>query len=288
MNKAVELARQCIGMNEKDGSFKVIIDTYNTLNPLPRGYKMKYTDAWCATFISYLGIKLGYTDIIPPECGCERQIDLFKKISSWDENDARVPNPGDIIYYDWQDSGKGDNQGWSDHVGIVESCDGKTITVIEGNKNEAVGRRNIAVNARYIRGYGVPEYPAEPAKPEEPKADENQIREFVTRFYTYALQRKPDQAGLDAWTSALASGSATGKDIAYGFFFSPEFLNKNLSNAEYLKRLYKTLFNRDPDTAGFNAWLDQLNNGVSRQEVLNGFLNSVEFKRVCDKYNIKC
>jgi len=288
MNKMVELAQQCIGMKEADGSFKPIIDTYNSHTPLARGYKMKYTDAWCATFISYLSIKCGYTDIVPTECGCERQIDLFKKLGEWDENDARVPNPGDIIYYDWQDTGKGDNTGWSDHVGIVESCDGKNISIIEGNNADSVRRRQLTVNARYIRGYAVPRYPAEPVKPEEPKADENQVKEFVTRFYTYALQRNPDQAGLDAWTSALVNGNATGKDIAFGFFFSPEFLNKNLSNAEYLRRLYKTLFNRDPDSAGFSAWLDQLNKGVSRLEVLNGFLDSVEFNRVCDKYGIKC
>ena len=156
--KIVELAQSCLGINEKNGSHKKIIDTYNNHTPLARGYHMTYTDAWCATFISYLAIETNLTDIIPTECGCERMIDLFKKLGEWVENDAYIPAPGDIIFYDWQDSGKGDNAGWGDHVGIVEKCDGKNITVIEGNKNDAVERRIITVDARYIRGFGVPKY----------------------------------------------------------------------------------------------------------------------------------
>jgi hypothetical protein len=52
----------------------------------------------------------------------------------------------------------GDNTGWPDHVGIVEKVSGKTITVIEGNKSNAVGRRTLQVGGKYIRGYGVPKY----------------------------------------------------------------------------------------------------------------------------------
>jgi hypothetical protein len=74
------------------------------------------------------------------------------------ENDAYVPSPGDIIFYDWQDSGSGDNTGTPDHVGIVEKVSGSTITVIEGNYSETVKRRYLSVNGRYIRGYGIPKY----------------------------------------------------------------------------------------------------------------------------------
>lgn len=160
----VAQAQAWLGKNEKDGSHKGIIDTYNSHKPLARGYKVKYTDSWCATFVSAVAVKLGCTDIIPTECGCEKMINLFKEKGMWDENDARVPKPGDIIFYDWQDSGKGDNKGWSDHVGIVEKVSGTVITVIEGNYNNAVGRRNIAINSNHIRGYGIPTYEEE--KPE--------------------------------------------------------------------------------------------------------------------------
>ena len=177
-SKVVEQAKAWLGRNEYDGTHREIINVYNAHKPLARGYKVTYQDAWCATFVSAVAIKLGYTDIIPTECGCSRMIDLFKKLGAWVENDDHKPKPGDIIFYDWDDSGKGDNAGGSDHVGIVEKVAGSTITVIEGNYKNAVTRRNIAVNGRYIRGYGVPKYDAEvAAKPSDP-AGKNLVKEF--------------------------------------------------------------------------------------------------------------
>lgn len=164
----VERAKAWLGFNEADGTHKQIIDTYNGHKPLARGYTVKYTDAWCATFVSACAIACGATDIIPTECSCSKMIELFKKLGAWVENENRTPNPGDIIFYDWQDSGVGDNTGWPDHVGIVEKVEGGKITVIEGNYSKSVKRRVLAVNAKNIRGYGVPKYEAEP-KPEEPK-----------------------------------------------------------------------------------------------------------------------
>ena len=159
--KAVlDQARKWIGCKESDGTHKKIIDTYN--NNRPSGYyKMSYTDPWCACFVSAVAMATNCTDIIPVEVGCERMIELFKKKGCFIESDSHVPTAGTIIFYDWDDSGNGDNAGWSDHVGIVESVSGNTITVIEGNYSDSVKRRTIAVNARYIRGYGVPKYATE-------------------------------------------------------------------------------------------------------------------------------
>ena len=159
-NTILDVARGWLGCKESNGSHKKIIDLYNNHKPLARGYKVKYTDSWCATFVSACAIKCGYTDIIPTECSCNQMINGFKKIGRWCEDDSHVPSPGDVIFYDWQDKGVGDNKGSSDHVGIVEKVEGNTITVIEGNKNDAVGRRKLQVNGRYIRGYGLPKYDA--------------------------------------------------------------------------------------------------------------------------------
>ncbi len=159
-NTILTIARGYLGCKESNGSHKKIIDLYNSHKPLARSYKVKYTDSWCATFVSACAIKCGYTDIIPTECSCNQMIKGFQKIGRWCEDDSHVPSPGDVIFYDWQDSGKGDNKGSSDHVGIVEKVEGSTITVIEGNKNDAVGRRKLQVNGRYIRGYGLPKYDA--------------------------------------------------------------------------------------------------------------------------------
>lgn len=156
--KIVDIAASWLGCRESDGSHRKIIDLYNAHKPLARGYAVKYTDAWCATFGSAVAIKAGLTDIIPTECGCSAQIELFKKLGRWQENDAYVPAPEDYIFYDWQDSGVGDNRGAADHVGIVEKVSGNTITVIEGNYSNSVKKRALAVNGRYIRGYGVPDY----------------------------------------------------------------------------------------------------------------------------------
>lgn len=159
-NTILNIARNWIGRKESNGSHKEIIDLYNSHKPLARGYKVKYTDSWCATFVSACSIKAGYTEIIPTECSCNQMIKGFQKIGRWCEDDSHVPSPGDVIFYDWQDSGKGDNKGSSDHVGIVEKVEGSTITIIEGNKSDAVGRRKLQVNGRYIRGYGLPKYDA--------------------------------------------------------------------------------------------------------------------------------
>ena len=160
-DKVIAQARSWIGCNEADGSHKKIIDTYNSHKPLARGYKLKYTDKWCAGYVSAVAIACKATDIIPTECGCQKMIDLFKKIGCWQEDESVTPQPGWIMFYDWQDDGKGDNTGWSDHVGIVEKVEDGLITVIEGNYDNKVQRRNIRVNYKYIRGYGVPKYDAE-------------------------------------------------------------------------------------------------------------------------------
>lgn len=159
----VKKAASYIGYNESNGKYKQIIDLYNSHKPLARGYAVKYSDEWCATFVSAVAIATGNTDIVPTECSCPKMIALFQKIGEWQENDAYAANAGDIIFYDWQDTGKGDNTGTPDHVGIVEKRTGSTITVIEGNNNEAVRRRTISVNSRYIRGFGVPKWVTEQA-----------------------------------------------------------------------------------------------------------------------------
>ena len=147
-----------LGCKHGDATHKHIVDTYNAHKPLACGYKVKYTDLWCATTVSAAAIECGYTDIIPTECSCNRMISLLQKMGIWQENDAYVPQTGDIIFYDWQDSGIGDNAGSSDHVGYVEKVENGIITDIEGNKSNGVGKRTIPVNGKYIRGYGVPQY----------------------------------------------------------------------------------------------------------------------------------
>lgn len=158
-----DLARSWLGKNEKDGSFKSIIDIYNSYSPLPRNYKMPYNASWCACTWSALAIKLGYTDIMPIEISCGNLIPKAKEMGIWQENDDYIPSQGDAILYDWDDNGKGDNTGWPDHIGVVDYVDKESgyIVVIEGNYKDSVKKRTIAINGRYIRGFITPRYDTE-------------------------------------------------------------------------------------------------------------------------------
>lgn len=157
--KVVDLALSWVGKNEKDGSYKEIIDIYNNFSgPFPRGIRMQYGWAWCACTWSALAVSLGYTGVMPIEISCWELIERAKEMGVWIEDDSYRPLPGDGILYDWQDSGIGDNQGWPDHVGTVVSATDKEITVVEGNKSDAVGVRTIPINGKFIRGFIAPKF----------------------------------------------------------------------------------------------------------------------------------
>ena len=78
--KVVATAKAWIGYNEADGSHRKIVDVYNSHRPLARGYALKYTDAWCAGFVSAVAIRLGLTDIMPTEVGVGNMIDLYRRL----------------------------------------------------------------------------------------------------------------------------------------------------------------------------------------------------------------
>ena len=154
----VQTAQNYLGCNESDGSHEKIIDAYNAFEPNPRDYKVTYEDNWCATFGSAVALEAGMTDIIPMECSCEQQINLFKALDRWREDECYLPRTGDYIYYVWDEWRSGDCTAWADHVGIVVDTFGPVIQVIEGNKDDAVEYRYIFVNDICIRGFGLPDY----------------------------------------------------------------------------------------------------------------------------------
>ncbi len=154
----VTTAEGWLGRNEADGSHRCILAIYNGHEPLAMGYEVTDSDSWCAAFVSAAAIKAGLTDIIPTECGCERQIGLFQSLGRWEENDNTIPQPGDLIYYDWEQKSPGEALGWSDHVGIVVGVKWPFVKVIEGNKDDSVSYRFIPLGHKSIRGYGRPDY----------------------------------------------------------------------------------------------------------------------------------
>ena len=159
-NDVVNLVNSWEGRNEADGTHKYIVDIYNSHLPHPRNTKMQYNWAWCACTWSALAVKLGYTDIMPIEISCYYIIEEAKKMGCWQENDAYIPGLGDGILYDWDDSGVGDNTGNPDHIGTVIYVNKESgyIVVMEGNYSNAVKKRTIMINGRFIRGFICPKY----------------------------------------------------------------------------------------------------------------------------------
>lgn len=133
----LNVMRSWIGYSEANRKFRQIIDLYNSYLPLARGYAVQYTDEWCDTAVSAAAIQAGCVDLIGTECGCEKHIEIFKEKGIWIEDGTIVPLPGDIILYNW-DCQVQPNDGYSDHIGYVESVSGQMITVMEGNYNEEV------------------------------------------------------------------------------------------------------------------------------------------------------
>lgn len=193
-SQVVSLVQSWRGRNEADGSHKEIIDIYNNgAKPLPRGYKVKYTDAWCATTTSSVAIELWYTDIVPIECSCYYLIQKAKEMGIWVENENRLPSLGELCLYDWDDKtnyAKTDNTGSPEHIGIVTevNAEGGYFIVTEGNYSNSVKDRKIAINGRYIRGFICPKYDAEPINLPTSTPKPNKKSNNVKRFQEAAIK----------------------------------------------------------------------------------------------------
>lgn len=108
---------------------------------------------WCACFVSWCADQAGLIqkEAVPKFSVCTDGVAWFQAKGKW-QSRGSVPTPGTIIFFDW------DHDGASDHVGIVESCDGTTVHTIEGNSGDAVKQNNYTVNSQSILGYGLVAY----------------------------------------------------------------------------------------------------------------------------------
>ena len=90
----LDVMRGWLGFSEANGKFKEIIDLYNSVKPLPRGYAVQYSDEWCDTCVSAAGIKAGCSELIGRECGVEEHVKIFKQLGIWTEDGSITPEPG--------------------------------------------------------------------------------------------------------------------------------------------------------------------------------------------------
>ena len=161
-DQAIAQMQAWVGLKESNGSFKKIIDLYNSHKPRARGYKLKYTDEWCAGGLSAAFIACNATDIFPLEVGCGKMRDGAKKMGIWVEADDYEPLPGEVIVYNWKAKKTGDTKTGASHVGLVESCKDGKIKTIECNYSKSVKRRTIKVDDYRIRGFITPKYDESP------------------------------------------------------------------------------------------------------------------------------
>lgn len=185
-----------------------ILSIYNNYKPLARGYTVKKNDAYCATTVSAAYIKAGIAQYTGTECGVQEYVKVAQKRGIWVENDAHIPKIGDACVYDWEDNGIGDNTGYADHIGIVTAISGSYFTVTEGNMSGGkVGKRQMMVNGRYIRGFICPNY-AEIVKPiiendekEEEKMTQAEFNKMMDNYLADLAQKDAADWG-EEWDKA--------------------------------------------------------------------------------------
>ena len=198
-SQLLEIFRSWVGVHEPDHAF--IIDIYNTFFDLngnrPRGYRVTYHDAWCATGLCSAIIAAGGGFDYPLECGCQELINLYKERNLYIGDRNYTPESGDIIFYDWQ------GDGHSDHVGLVEEVNGATITVIECNNNDAVRRRTISVGNGNIAGYALPQYEKEEEEKKIVNLSDITVADGLPVFRLYN-----EQAGYHFFTASPEEGQA--------------------------------------------------------------------------------
>lgn len=201
INEILNKARSYIGVIQGDSKHKAIVNKYNSVKPLPVGYQVKYTDDWCDTFITTLAIETGAVDIIGRECGVQRHIDIFKQKGIWLEDGRITPKAGDIITFNWDDWTQS-NDGFADHIGIVESVKNGVITTIEGNTDRSCKRRTYNVGNGFIRGYARPKYSAETNTAPGKKSNDTIANEVIAGNWSTGKERisKLTKAGYNATT----------------------------------------------------------------------------------------
>lgn len=121
----------------------------------------------------------------------------------------------------------------------------------------------------------------------EAPMDQNEgITKFIYRCYEVFLGRKSDEKGLNEWCERLLSGQISAKDAAYGFVMSVEFQNKGMSDSDYIKTLYRGLFDRTADSDGLSQWKAILDRGCSRESIFYGFADSDEFRKLAAGFGL--
>ena len=156
-DRVLAAAAAMVGVKGGSAEHQRLVDDYNSVRPLPVGYAVKNTDDWCDIFTTVIFQREGLSDLIGRECGVERHIHIFQRLGIWNEDGNSTPSAGDIITFNW-DKDTQQNDGWADHIGIVEKVENGIIHTIEGNSNNEVKRNTYRIGHGNIRGFASPRY----------------------------------------------------------------------------------------------------------------------------------
>ena len=156
-DRVLAAAAAMVGVKGGSAEHHRLVNDYNSVRPLPVGYAVKNSDDWCDIFTTVIFQREGLSDLIGRECGVERHIHIFKRLGIWNEDGNSTPKAGDIITFNW-DKDTQQNDGWADHIGIVEKVENGIIHTIEGNSNNEVKRNTYRIGHGNIRGFASPRY----------------------------------------------------------------------------------------------------------------------------------
>ena len=156
-DRVLRAAASLVGVRGGSAAHQQLVNDYNSVRPLPVGYAVKNTDDWCDVFVTTIFQREGLSDLVGRECGVERHIQIFKRLGIWNEDGGSTPKAGDIITFNW-DQDSQPNNGFADHIGIVESVSNGIIHTIEGNSNDQVRRKTYRIGHGNIRGFASPRY----------------------------------------------------------------------------------------------------------------------------------
>ena len=156
-DRVLRAAASLVGVRGGSVAHQQLVNDYNSVRPLPVGYAVKNTDDWCDVFVTTIFQREGLSDLVGRECGVERHIQIFKRLGIWNEDGGSTPKAGDIITFNW-DQDSQPNDGFADHIGIVESVSNGVIHTIEGNSNDQVRRKTYRIGHGNIRGFASPRY----------------------------------------------------------------------------------------------------------------------------------
>ena len=168
---------------------------------------------------------------------------------------------------------------------VWTTSDKLVATVDEYGIVKAVGPGNAVITATAVDGSGK-NASCEVAVIQPMSEKERQVHAFVERMYTIVLNRAAEEQGLNDWSKRLMAKEIDGATLVDMFVNSDEFINRNTSDEEYIKILYRAVLGREADADGLKMWKDMLADDWTRDYVLEGLVLSVEFKNICDSYGI--